>query len=71
MPPEWFSTICNDPAINEGAPRSPGKARAGGGRNCREAADVWGLGTLTFELATARIAGGFETAAVRLSDQVR
>lgn len=57
MPPEWVSARFDDNVLPIGCtPSSPAKTNAWQTR--RKCVDVWGMGTLVFELATARIAGG-------------
>lgn len=57
MPPEVF---CATPTGTAKLQSSPIRSRVERGRSSeREAADVWGIGTLAFELATGRVAGNF------------
>lgn len=56
MPPEFFSA--KPTGVIAKLPPSPVRLRnERGGHGDREAADVWGIGTLAFELATGRISG--------------
>ena len=54
LPPE---VLCAKPTGIVKLPSSPTRSRIERRHREREAADVWGIGTLAFELATGRVAG--------------